>query len=187
MRLESASSGRGPRPVRGVPAERFPEGADEPQSPHRAMPAARRHVAGTVDALGESRRPCTEFRSNVTIVTRPTGGEAAGTDCRASAHGFHMILSEIFNATGLALDIIGFFILFVLAYPAVMRRDFVTSDRVGLDGVRGDSGQAERLMVPESAQLIEQRRRQRQTISYWAGGSAVLVGFLLQFVALFVP
>jgi len=97
-----------------------------------------------------------------------------------------MLLSEILGATGLALDIIGFSILFALAIPAVMRRNFVASDRVGIDGVSVDSGQSERLMDPQGAKLLERRRRQRQTIFYWAGGSAVLVGFTLQFVAVFV-
>ena len=46
-----------------------------------------------------------------------------------------MHLSEILNAAGLALDIVGFSILFGLAIPALMRRNFVTSDRVGIDGV----------------------------------------------------
>ena len=98
-----------------------------------------------------------------------------------------MLLSQIFNTTGLALDIIGFFILFVLAFPAVMRRSFVTSDRVHLDGVRVDSGQVERLIDPQSAKLHEQRQRQRQTCYYVAGGLTVLVGFALQLGALFVP
>ena len=98
-----------------------------------------------------------------------------------------MPLSEMLNAIGLALDIIGFFTLFVLAFPAVMRRNFVASDRVDVDGVRGDSGQAERLMDPRRAKLRDQRQRRQQTHFYWAGGLAVLVGFVLQFVALFVP
>lgn len=97
-----------------------------------------------------------------------------------------MLYSEILNAFGLALDIIGFSILFALAFPALMRRDFVTSDRVGLDGVAEDPGQAERLMDPQPAQLLEQRRRRRQALGYWAGGLAVLFGFALQFAALFV-
>ena len=98
-----------------------------------------------------------------------------------------MLVSQIFNATGLALDIIGFSVLFVLAFPAVMRRSFVTSDRLDLDGVRVDSGQVEQLMDPQIAKLHEQRRRQRQTCCYFAGGLSVVVGFVLQFVALFVP
>lgn len=97
-----------------------------------------------------------------------------------------MHLSELLNTIGLALDIIGFFTLFVLAVPAVMRRNFVTSDRVDLDGVRGDSGQAERLMDPQGAKRRERRRRQRQTWWYFAGGVAVLIGFGLQLGALFV-
>ena len=91
------------------------------------------------------------------------------------------------NATGLALDIIGFSILFVLALPAVMRRDFVTADRVDLDGVRVESGQVDRLMDPRSTLLLEQQRRQRQTVCYFAGGLAVLIGFALQLGAVFVP
>ena len=59
-----------------------------------------------------------------------------------------MPLSLIFNATGLALDIIGFSVLFGLAIPAVMRRNFVSSDRVGLDSVEVDSGQVERFTAP---------------------------------------
>ena len=98
-----------------------------------------------------------------------------------------MLLSQMLNVIGLALDIIGFSILFVLAAPAIMRRNFVTSDRVGLDGVRGDSDQAERLMDPEGTELLEQRRRQRQTCFYFAGGISVLAGFGLQLGALFVP
>ena len=98
-----------------------------------------------------------------------------------------MLLSEILNATGLALDNIGFLILFTLAFPALMRRDFVAADRVGLDGVAVDPGQAERLMDPQRAKMLHRRRRQRQTCSYWVGGSAVVFGFALQFAALFVP
>lgn len=98
-----------------------------------------------------------------------------------------MLVSEILNGTGLALDIIGFLILFILAFPALMRRDFVASKRVGLDGVAIDPSLAERLMDPQREKLLEQRRRRRQTCCYWAGGSAVLVGFALQFAALFLP
>ena len=97
-----------------------------------------------------------------------------------------MLLSEILNATGLALDFFGFSILFTLAFPAFMRRDFVASDRIGVDGVSMEPGQVEKLMDPESAKRQEQRRRRRQTCCYWAGGSAVLIGFALQFAALFV-
>ena len=98
-----------------------------------------------------------------------------------------MLLSEILNAFGLALDIIGFLILFRLAFPALMRREFVASDRVGLDGVSVDSGHVERLMDPRRAERLAQRRSQRQDVGYLAGGSAVLIGFALQFAALFVP
>ena len=96
-------------------------------------------------------------------------------------------MSEILNATGLALDIIGFSILFALAIPALMRRHFVASDRVGLDGVEVDPNQVDRFMDPQRTKLLEQRRRRRETYWYWAGGSTVLVGFALQFVASFVP
>lgn len=95
-------------------------------------------------------------------------------------------MSEILNATGLALDFIGVLILFALAIPALMRRSFVASDRVGPDGVAMERGQVERFMDPQRAKHLEQRRRQRETFCYWAGGSAVLVGFALQFVALFL-
>ena len=98
-----------------------------------------------------------------------------------------MLLSEILNAFGLALDFFGFLILFALAIPALTRKNFVSSDRVGLDGVDMDPGQAERLLDPHKAQLLVQRRRQRDTCFYWVGGSAVLVGFALQFVAVLVP
>lgn len=98
-----------------------------------------------------------------------------------------MLLSEILNAFGLALDFIGFSILFALAIPALMRRNFVASDRVGLDGVAVDPDETERLMDPQSATLRDRRRRRREACCYWAGGSAVLVGFALQFVAVFVP
>ena len=93
----------------------------------------------------------------------------------------------IFNAAGLALDLIGFFILFVLAVPALMRRSFVASDRVGLDGIEVDLGEVERFMDPRGAKLLEERRHRWQTRWYFAGGSAVLVGFALQLAALFVP
>lgn len=98
-----------------------------------------------------------------------------------------MLLSDIFNGAGLALDIVGFLILFTLAFPALMRRDFVASDRVGLDGVAVDSGESERFMDPQRTKLLEQRRRRRQTFGYWVGGLGVLVGFALQFASLFVP
>ena len=98
-----------------------------------------------------------------------------------------MLLSEILNGIGLALDIIGFSILFTLAIPALVRRNFVASDRVGLDGVAVDPGEAERLMDPRRAKLLDQRRRRRENRCYWAGGSSVVVGFALQFAALFFP
>ena len=99
-----------------------------------------------------------------------------------------MPLSEILNAFGLALDIIGFSILFWLAIPALMRRNFVAADRVGIDGVEMEPGQVERsLMDPKGTKLRDRRRRRRETCSYWAGGSAVLLGFALQLVAVFVP
>ena len=94
-----------------------------------------------------------------------------------------MTLSQKLDMFGLALDIIGFSILFAQALPTVMRRDFVTSDRVDLDGVLLGSGQGERFMDPQSAKLLEQRRRLRQTCCYWTGGVAVVFGFLLQLAA----
>lgn len=97
-----------------------------------------------------------------------------------------MLLSHAFNATGLILDIMGFFILFVLAFPAVMRRDFVTSDRVGIDGVQVESRHVEQLMDPEKANLLRQQRRRRQMFCYAAAGTMILLGYLLQLVALFV-
>ena len=71
--------------------------------------------------------------AGATILSRPDqqGEGAVSTDCRASAFRFHMLLPEKLNAFGLALYIIGFSILFALALPAVMRRHFITSDRVG--------------------------------------------------------
>ena len=161
--------------------------ADERRSPHPAIPAA---VGASLQLLTHCKRAGIRVRSTGAtpgFLARPTGGGAAGTDRRAPARGFHMYLSEIFSGVGLALDIIGFAILFGLALPVVMRRSFVASDRVGLDGVEADPGQAERLMDPGGARLLERRRRRRQTCWYWAGGSAVLLGFALQFVALFVP
>lgn len=91
-----------------------------------------------------------------------------------------MLLPEILNAIGLALDIFGFLILFALALPTVMRRHFVASERVCLDGVSVDSGYAERLMNPQRARLLERRRRQRQTCYCWAGGLLVLLGFAMR-------
>ena len=160
--------------------------ADGNQDPRSVMLADRQPVAVIVNALEQSRRSCTKYWRYVRTLTSPTGGAAAGTEYRASVCGLHVLLSETLNAIGLALDIIGFLILFLLAFPALMRRDFVASDRVDLDGVGVDAGQVERLMDPESAKRQEQRRRRRQTLCYWAGGSAVLIGFALQFAALFV-
>ena len=68
-----------------------------------------------------------------------------------------------------------------------MSRNFVTSDRADIDGVRADSGQVARLMDPQRARLLEQRRSQRQARCYVTGGLTVVVGFILQLVALFVP
>lgn len=114
-------------------------------------------------------------------------GEPVNMDGRVSACRSHMLLSQTFNVIGLALDIFGFLILFVLALPAVMNRNFVSSDRVGLDSVQMNSDQVEQLMDPKNASLLEQRRRRRQARSYWAGGLMVLFGFTLQLVALFLP
>ena len=101
-----------------------------------------------------------------------------------------MLLSQmphILTGVGLALDIIGFSILFFLAIPALMRRNFVATDRVGLDGANVDSDHGKRLMDPERAELLGQRRQRQQTCWYWAGGLAVLAGFILQLIALLVP
>ena len=98
-----------------------------------------------------------------------------------------VLSSQVLNAVGLALDIVGFSIVFALALPAVMRRNFVASDRVDLDGVWPDSGQIARLQNPERAKRLEQRRNRRQTAWYFTGGVTVVVGFALQLVALFVP
>ena len=98
-----------------------------------------------------------------------------------------MLSSQTLNAFGLALDIIGFSLLFALAIPALMRRNFVTTDRVGLDGVLANSDHAQRLMAPRDAKALERRQRRRQTCLHWVGGLTVLVGFALQLAALFVP
>lgn len=87
------------------------------------------------------------------------------------------------NAIGLALDVIGFAILFVLALPAVMRRNFVASEQVDVDGVRLDSDQIARLENPERAKRLERRRQKRQMAGYVTGGLMVIVGFTLQFFA----
>ena len=112
--------------------------------------------------------------------------DVTGASFGASAWMCQMPLSEILNVFGLLLDIIGFFVFFGLALPAVMRRDFVTSDRVDLDGVGTDSDQSARLMNPQRASLLDQRRRQRQTWLYYAAGLTVLFGFVLQIIASFV-
>ena len=160
-------------------------GVDARQIPRSAMLAARRHVAATVNALEESRRSCMEYRGSARILPRPQEEEPARSTALRLAGSYALFANT--HATGLGLDIFGFLVLFALAFPALMRRDFVTSDRVGLDGVSVDSGQVGRLMDPPSAGPPEQRRRRRQTCYYWAAGLAVLIGFALQFAALFVP
>ena len=106
--------------------------------------------------MGESDRLLRRSSSSKLMTNRRR--KTAVTGYRASACGIHMLLSQIFNATGLALDIIGFTILFALALPAVMRRNFVSSDRVDPDGVRVNSDQAARLLDPESAKRLESGR-----------------------------
>ena len=98
-----------------------------------------------------------------------------------------LLSSQVLNTIGLGLDIIGFSVLFALAFPAVMRRNFVTADRVDLDGVRTDSRQIARFMNPDGAKRAERRRNRLQTTGYVAGGILVVVGFILQLVASFVP
>lgn len=98
-----------------------------------------------------------------------------------------VLSSQVLNTVGLALDIVGFGIVFALALPVVMRRNFVATGRVGIDGVEPDSGQVERVMNPERAERREERRNRQQTAWYIAGGAAVATGFALQIVALFVP
>lgn len=98
-----------------------------------------------------------------------------------------MLSSQTLNAIGLALDIAGFSLLFVLAIPALTRRNFVTSDRVGLDGVQPDPDHAQRVMAPRDARALEQRRRRRQACLHWIGGLTVLAGFALQLAASLVP
>ena len=77
-----------------------------------------------------------------------------------------MLLSQALNAFGLVLDIAGFTILFALARPAVMRRNFVTSDRVGLDGVEPDFSAFEQLGNRLEARRREEKRGKRQTLWY---------------------
>ena len=96
-------------------------------------------------------------------------------------------MSQTLNAIGLGLDIIGFSILFALAIPALMRRTFVTSDRVSLDGFDVGPDQFARLAAHGDARPPEHRRRKRQAFFRWVGGLTVLFGFLLQLLALFVP
>ena len=97
-----------------------------------------------------------------------------------------MLLSQALNAFGVVLDIAGFTILFALALPAVMRRNFVTSDRVGLDGVEPDFSAFEQFGSRLEARRREEKRGKRQTLWYCTGGLMVLVGFTLQLIALFV-
>ena len=106
---------------------------------------------------------------------------------RLRAIRLNMLSSQALNAVGLGLDIVGFFIVFVTALPVVMRRNFVTSDRVDVDGVRPDSSLFLRLQSPGEADRLAQQRKKRETVTYITGGVLVMVGFMLQLVALFVP
>ena len=99
-----------------------------------------------------------------------------------------MLCAQTLNTIGLGLDVIGFSVLFCLAYPVVMRRDFVTSDRVGIDGIDDLSARGiERLIDPEGTERRDNRRMISQKWLYIFGGVSVVIGFLLQILALFVP
>ena len=98
-----------------------------------------------------------------------------------------MIPSELLNAIGLTLDAVGFAVLFYVAFPVFMRRDFVATDRLDIEGVRPDKDQFARLADPQGAERLRQRRNRRQTAAYVTGGTAVVVGFLLQIAASFIP
>lgn len=98
-----------------------------------------------------------------------------------------MLCSDLLNTLGLALDIIGFLILLGLAFPAVMRKDFLTHDKFGLDGLELDSTEeADQLINPDETVKRRAKRRTIQTCCYIIGGIAVVVGFVLQIVALYV-
>ena len=97
-----------------------------------------------------------------------------------------MFTSQVVNVVGLFLDIVGFLILFYLAYPAVMRRDFVRSDRVGLDGVQPDDHLLVQLNDPEGAERRRRRRSRWQAVGYAIAGGAIVVGFALQIAATFI-
>lgn len=90
------------------------------------------------------------------------------------------------DAVGLMLDMLGFLIIFVVAMPALMRKNFVPADRVGLDGVRPDRDAVLAIGDAEGRQRRARRRRRWETAWFVGGGSLVLVGFGLQAVAAFV-
>lgn len=81
---------------------------------------------------------------------------------------------------------VGFGIVFVLAVPAVMRKNFAAADRIGIDRVRSDTRQIERLLNPEKAKRLEQRHNRRQAVWYIIGGAMFAIAFAPQVVALFV-
>ena len=64
-----------------------------------------------------------------------------------------------------------------------MSRNFVASERVGVDGVEMDYSATARYLDPVGAKERDQRRQRRLTLLYVTGGALVLGGFLLQFVA----
>ena len=99
-----------------------------------------------------------------------------------------MLDSQVFNTLGLALDIIGFLILIYFAYPTVMRKDFVATERLGLDGPEVDEiAEFERLNNPNKTEQRLNRRQVLQTSWYIFGAIAIVVGFALQIIALYVP
>ena len=99
-----------------------------------------------------------------------------------------MLCSQLLNTVGLALDIVGFSILAFLAFPALMRKDFVSETRVRLDGVEVDAfSEFERLNDPVGTEQRRKQRQRRLTCAYILGGVFVVLGFLLQIVAIYVP
>lgn len=85
------------------------------------------------------------------------------------------------DAIGLVLDVFGFAVLFMLARPALMRRDFVGAERVAFgSGVTPSHEDLEHLGKPEEAAEVRKRRRGWQTTGYYVGGIAVVLGFALQ-------
>lgn len=99
-----------------------------------------------------------------------------------------MLTSQLLDTVGLAFDIVGFTILFLLAYPAVMRRDFVTADQLGMDGPDLDpTREMQRLLDPDGKKLRDARYRTLTTTFYIVGGSLIVLGFGLQIGALYMP